>query len=195
MPFIANDTFQSTHPRRVRLLLLATPATADAVSIHAPTQGATFECIHGQAPCNVSIHAPTQGATNYAGRNTYNTGEFQSTHPRRVRRDINDYLRNADGFNPRTHAGCDHRNKYNRIYSNSFNPRTHAGCDYKDLYEAKVTEVSIHAPTQGATASMASLSARGRFQSTHPRRVRLNWDTCSDTVNDVSIHAPTQGAT
>ena len=58
----------------------------EAISIHAPTWGATDEA--GKAlglPVDISIHAPTWGATVY-------------------------YLTNhhfGDNFNPRTHMGCD----------------------------------------------------------------------------------------
>ena len=32
-----------------------------------------------------------------------------------------------------------------------FNPRTHTGCDYRNAIENGASEVSIHAPTRGAT--------------------------------------------
>ena len=36
-----------------------------------------------------------------------------------------------------------------------FNPRTHTGCDYRNAIENGASEVSIHAPTRGATAVKA----------------------------------------
>ena len=54
-----------------------------------------------------------------------------------------------------------------------FNPRTHTGCDYRNAIENGASEVSIHAPTRGATYR-------------HLRRQR---------GDPVSIHAPTRGAT
>ena len=83
---------------------------------------------------------------------------------------------------------------------------------------AKTKEVSIHAPTRGATNSIsASLIDLSQFQFTHPRGVRpkhipiiynlLGFNSRThagcDTLNSfiqgdqasVSIHAPTRGAT
>ena len=54
-----------------------------------------------------------------------------------------------------------------------FNPRTHTGCDYRNAIENGASEVSIHAPTRGAT----------------------RYDLTSQNVCSVSIHAPTRGAT
>ena len=76
---------------------------------------------------------------------------FQSTHPHRVRR-----------LSTRKTSG--------RV---SFNPRTHTGCDLGQGVSEIVANVSIHAPTQGATSIISAL--------------------LSSVV--VSIHAPTQGAT
>ena len=55
-----------------------------------------------------------------------------------------------------------------------FNPRTHTGCDYRNAIENGASEVSIHAPTRGATIGITDrVSSEER----------------------VSIHAPTRGAT
>ena len=101
----------------------------------------------------VSIHAPTKGAT----KNRYLLERpklFQSTHPQRVRqfKTIAKILR----------IPC-------------FNPRTHKGCDFIHLPMRKLFEVSIHAPTKGATADSSVLTDQLLlFQSTHPQRVRQN---------------------
>ena len=56
--------------------------------------------------------------------------------------------------------------------------------------------VSIHAPTQGATIAPPRVAiAAVAFQSTHPRRVRLEGFPLLYAIEGVSIHAPTQGAT
>ena len=81
----ASSLFQFTHPRRVRLMSVLGIARSIAVSIHAPTQGAT------------------------SGEGMYWAGGdlFQFTHPRRVRRKrVFRFFRNTC-FNSRTHAGCD----------------------------------------------------------------------------------------
>ena len=83
---------------------------------------------------------------------------FQSTHPRGVRRYLLFIL---------TSYPC-------------FNPRTHVGCDLYGLRQLHAAEVSIHAPTWGATKGRYSISETAKFQSTHPRGVRraqawLSW--------------------
>ena len=76
-----------------------------------------------------------------------------------------------------------------------FNSRTHAGCDAQLLLMVlTLFDVSIHAPTRGATAicpierstSPVSIHAPTRG-ATHRLRLVL--------LKDVSIHAPTRGAT
>ena len=77
-------------------------------------------------------------------------------------------------FNPRTHTGCDTSPKNNGSYYDCFNPRTHTGCDWCQLFKSsKEVNVSIHAPTRGATL----------------------FDLKIYQLVGVSIHAPTRGAT
>nr|DAV99499.1 MAG TPA: hypothetical protein [Caudoviricetes sp.] len=56
---------------------------------------------------SVSIHAPTRGATqSFSGQASEDL--FQSTHPHGVRhKPCYRTLPAFDGFNPRTHTGCD----------------------------------------------------------------------------------------
>ena len=54
-----------------------------------------------------------------------------------------------------------------------FNPRTHTGCDVTERHNQPILDVSIHAPTRGATPK----------------------DAGGQVFFDVSIHAPTRGAT
>ena len=120
----------------------------------------------------VSIHAPTRGATcRWKNRKCYWS------------------------FNPRTHEGCDY--KIQQIISRiwSFNPRTHEGCDCKNTLCKQTQQVSIHAPTRGATQQPQMLDAELQFQSTHPRGVRPFDLGLGLYVYNVSIHAPTRGAT
>ena len=193
-PALVRAWFQSTHPRRVRRPAFQVPILAGDVSIHAPTQGATTGAL-ARASTPDSIHAPTQGAT---------------TSP-------NGRRRSTQRFNPRTHAGCDHRPPRVAIAAVAANPRTHAGCDLRVSRLYAIEGVSIHAPTQGATISRSYSVLNLLFQSTHPRRVRhfLGWFPNRSRsfnprthagvrrllggrqvrVHRVSIHAPTQGAT
>ena len=52
------------------------------ISIHAPTRGATLECLKGYHVFMISIHAPTRGATSYRLVERFSRGIFQSTLPR-----------------------------------------------------------------------------------------------------------------
>ena len=85
-------------------------SSADCVSIHAPTKGATFCVKHFIQSCivsihaptkgattvrcstflssSVSIHAPTKGATSKTGGVVWRQRMFQSTLPRRERPDV-----------------------------------------------------------------------------------------------------------
>ncbi len=166
--------FQSTHPHGVRLTNSNLPVGRLSVSIHAPTRGATPD--RGAVPCGRCV--------------------FQSTHPHGVRRTVTSGPRCTQGFNPRTHTGCDD------FYFPEF---AHLG-------------VSIHAPTRGATYlndnyeygvyGFQSTHPHGvrhtlkrkimsfiQFQSTHPHGVRLSLISPPNDKINVSIHAPTRGAT
>ena len=100
---------------------------------------------------------------------------FQSTHPHGVRpKWQGGTQRRKQGFNPRTHTGCDICHRSIRTIRCCFNPRTHTGCDLKP--------------------SRRLLQPR-QFQSTHPHGVR-RLDCTADIIGRlVSIHAPTRGAT
>ena len=57
----------------------------------------------------------------------------------------------------------------------NFNPRTREGCDLEGLDKQLAhMQISIHAPARGATDGAAVyIPSKTRFQSTHPRGVRL----------------------
>ena len=55
--------------------------------------------------------------------------------------------------------------------------------------------ISIHAPTRGATPLQAILARILIFQSTLPREERPTLIACVDVFLTISIHAPTRGAT
>ena len=106
------------------------------VSIHAPTRGATrkgFDAL--QKGFRVSIHAPTRGATKM-DPSPIVPFKFQSTHPHGVR--LSNSLRSI-------HVLC-------------FNPRTHTGCDIVKHNILSHKNVSIHAPTRGATGIFAGVN-------------------------------------
>jgi len=99
-------------------------------------------------------------------------------------------------FNPRAHAGRDFPHARPSSQNNCFNPRAHAGRDnnvFNDVQFRK--DVSIHAPTRGAT--------RFRFLFSPSYHVSIHAPTRGATIYMqlkrhsllVSIHAPTRGAT
>ena len=78
--------------------------------------------------------------------------KFQSTLPRGERHGIYNRVKADDDFNPRSHEGSDvHRIVYRRSICTDFNPRSHEGSDTaaKEIFDA--LDISIHAPTRGAT--------------------------------------------
>ena len=165
------------------------------VSIHAPTWGATLWQFNFFQVSVVSIHAPTWGATNIAPtiqkgmmfQSTHPHGvrlhctllsfgyrEFQSTHPHGVRRFPSSYPIAEERFNPRTHMGCDALGlllffvfiKFQSTHPHGVRPMERIIITFK-------SEVSIHAPTWGATTDIY----------------------ITGCIAGVSIHAPTWGAT
>ena len=143
----------------------------------------------------ISIHAPTRGATILCNHRGLVFG-FQSTLPREERQRILMLSTLIIDFNPRSHERSDYRQTCPIYLHMYFNPRSHErsdklfvavkvwypifqstlpreerqenGIEYDDLLD-----ISIHAPTRGATIQELS---------------QYNADT-------ISIHAPTRGAT
>ena len=129
----------------------AAGARGHCVSIHAPTRGATKERTHKYTVTGVSIHAPTRGATTNVLKLAYSLGSFNPrTHTGCDRSSHHNQLP-SHGFNPRTHTGCDLSCLPVHEDHPSFNPRTHTGCDLDVSQLRNERNVSIHAPTRGAT--------------------------------------------
>ena len=127
-PEMSPEQFQSTHPRGVRLGERLHAVQRIAISIHAPTWGATNAYAAVNDLQRISIHAPTWGATGSVS--TLSSGLlFQSTHPRGVRLNDSKMMENYNDFNPRTHVGCDLWSRGLLRRGQDFNPRTHVGCD------------------------------------------------------------------
>ena len=166
--------FQSTLPRGERPLQTSFIRSSTKISIHAPTRGATsfrslsagvcriFQStlprgerrLPGQRPDEsnvISIHAPTRGATRTPGK----------------RPCLISY------FNPRSHEGSDLSVESGQVSISDFNPRSHEGSDEAIEFLYQIEEISIHAPTRGATCSGSILFGD----------------------MSISIHAPTRGAT
>jgi len=167
-----------------------------AVSIHAPTRGATQRQARTGGGERVSIHAPTRGATSmihdsYACRSGFNPrahagrdcervdgfrqhGPFQSTRPRGARQGRRDQRGRCGKFQ-------------------STRPRGARRCVC--VMTAYRSPVSIHAPTRGATASTVHCRQAAPVSIHAPTRgATVNVATIKRWMN-VSIHAPTRGAT
>ena len=141
------------------------------VSIHAPTWGATLDNDGDRFMPEVSIHAPTWGATKLPSV-TGSIRVFQSTRPRGARHGLRYRLPQKLEFQSTRPRGARHMMAPCRLWTPCFNPRAHVGRDKYIDKPHKSSDVSIHAPTWGATLAIA-LSASSRvFQSTRPRGAR-----------------------
>ena len=122
-----------------------------AISIHAPTWGATPELTCTQWQACISIHAPTWGATHAAVHYDL-CGKFQSTHPRGVRQVLS-YQREAFGLFQSTHPRGVRRMMFaQRMWGNGISihaPTWGATSDHDS--DGNDDSISIHAPTWGAT--------------------------------------------
>ena len=193
-PRLGCGKFQSTHPRGVRLLYASFMLW---VSYFNPRtrEGCDESLSTGRCAVPISIHAPARGATKF--QNVISLCNlFQSTHPRGVRHFFRVIISTMEYFNPRTREGCDRISSrlpflvlanfnprtregcdlfraIRSLFLCNFNPRTREGCDVGMVRGTIIQCISIHAPARGATAPDRRLRQGQRFQSTHPRGVRL----------------------
>ena len=187
-------TFQSTHPYRMRRHDGQKVELCIIVSIHAPIQGATFAYATLILSGIVSIHAPIQGATRTA-RSSYRRKWFQSTHPYRVRQEQPEVPTDENGFNPRTHTGCDQQEEQVQA---QIKVSIHAPIQGATLHLSVVAHhlcVSIHAPIQGATRYATHVLNPLTVSIHAPIQGATCRGQCAARLADVSIHAPIQGAT
>ena len=164
--------FQSTHPRGVRHHGFVTQTVTG--SFNPRTHVGCDRLWRTQTGMTVCFNPRTHvgcDATPIAP-NRVTTG-FQSTHPRGVRPVTPSDIARLTEFQS-THPRGVRRNRLRSPYPRkSFNPRTHVGCDHIDFCGHGFDVVSIHAPTWGATRCRHFDEAEAKFQSTHPRGVRL----------------------
>ena len=159
--------FQSTHPRRVRLLpcLQACSASGFNPRTHVGCDNDMVPPYERENGFNPRTHVGCDDVL----ESTFKDKGFQSTHPRRVRLSADMTLTQIEEFqsthprrvrlcrscrrealrcfNPRTHVGCDTFSYWRHFAVSSFNPRTHVGCDPFVQIGSDTTNVSIHAPT------------------------------------------------
>ena len=145
------------------------------VSIHAPTRGATSHSLSGRTRAkrfNPRTHTGCDSpeVTIIVERPSFNPRTHTGC-------DVQVLCspHSSQRFNPRTHTGCDplylqdfectflfqstHPHGVRRSLCNRpdglicFNPRTHTGCDSTEITLRALSNVSIHAPTRGATVA------------------------------------------
>ena len=75
-------------------------------------------------------------------------------------------------FNPRSRGGSDELIRIDREADKYFNPRSRGGSDSNAFSHLEETNISIHAPAEGATVTSFSAPLPFVFQSTLPRRER-----------------------
>ena len=77
---------------------------------------------------------------------------FQFTLPREERRQVQAQPLTLQNFNPRSHERSDHITQSFVFRFFNFNPRSHERSDgIRDRADTVPDEISIHAPTRGAT--------------------------------------------
>ena len=98
--------------------------------------------------------------------------EFQSTLPQGERHMIHFQVSIIREFQSTLPQGERRQRSFNLPSSPDFNPRSHKGSDGDLSKDADCREISIHAPTRGATQSPALIRLMERFQSTLPQGER-----------------------
>ena len=145
------------------------------------------------AKLGVSIHAPTWGATHNIANYTHRC-VFQSTLPHGERRTALTSKPQLMRFQSTLPHG--ERRWYFRSWSINHRFQStlpHGERHILDIWSL-IAEVSIHAPTWGATKSLVWIWTSKKFQSTLPHGERPQILIIM-LFNNVSIHAPTWGAT
>ena len=121
--------FQSTLLHEERRSSHALSLGTVQISIHAPTWGATNETGTEGFSLTISIHAPTWGATIFIIVIRWNNNHF----------------------NPRSYMRSDPLMLKATVSPEDFNPRSYMRSDLSIKTTATLINISIHAPTWGAT--------------------------------------------
>ena len=165
--------FQSTRPRGARRSSQSCRYASACFNPRAHV-GRDGETVTLDDKWGVSIHAPTWGATQDKLKEGLYSQKFQSTRPRGARR------------SPLLQG---------RYICASFNPRAHVGRDLECGVGLERLNVSIHAPTWGATQDILSpfISCPVSIHAPTWGATFIHWWLSVHLI--VSIHAPTWGAT
>ena len=128
--------FQSTLPREERRSGRQSACLVDCISIHAPTRGATV-----RRCSSISM-----------------SKSFQSTLPREERQQVGGEKKVDKKFQSTLPREERHSHKELSTAECNFNPRSHERSDLNLLACPILPEISIHAPTRGATLIMCATS-------------------------------------
>ena len=142
----------------------------------------------------VSIHAPTQGAT-VACKLCNAVAVFQFTPPRKGRLKRLSQRRRQDAFQFTPPRKGRLSSLLRSFCLSCFNSRPHARGDCLCRHNSNDLDVSIHAPTQGATRFIMHLNCVQRSFNSRPHARGDERGYYQLLGGIVSIHAPTQGAT
>ena len=82
-----------------------------------------------------------------------------------------------------------------QLQRQNFNPRSHERSDYLKALDHYIKEISIHAPTRGATLQLLPFPRFQRISIHAPTRGATPVVGCPPSADIISIHAPTRGAT
>ncbi len=142
--------FQSTHPQGVRLDHPQCQSFA-AISIHAPTKGATL-CTFDRRKIDTDFNPRThEGCDCLRPISMNGIPLFQPTHPRGVRHLLLRHRSGSCNFNPRTREGCDHAEKRFDLFRVLSIHAPTRGATFRESEIIPATLISIHAPTKVAT--------------------------------------------
>ena len=145
------------------------------ISIHAPTNGATGKAEIRAWYTGISIHAPTNGATDTNRHQLNASNRFQST------------LRRTERL---THALT---TAIIRVFQSTLR-RTER--PWLLSVSTKVSRISIHAPTNGATTENQGKTNTSSISIHAPTNGATSLQLIKEYREfNISIHAPTNGAT
>ena len=143
------------------------------ISIHAPTRGATYQQVHFTVAYIIFQSTLPREERRCTGSPVIPSKLFQSTLPREERQlHCIIYFHDCD-FNPRSHERSDLCLCCRpALIDISIHAPTRGATSCKIIF-LNMLSISIHAPTRGATAIAPPSTDRKRFQSTLPREERL----------------------
>ena len=187
----------------------------EAVSIHAPTRGATLARGWALSLCSFQFTRPRgarqadgdavvrgrsfnsrahEGRDTVSGRRPAGTS-FQFTRPRGARPGGGQSSGSRCGFQFTRPRGARRTPRATSAMRSMFQFTRPRGARHGHPDKSTPKEVSIHAPTRGATAHATTVAIEAQFQFTRPRGARRPLPSASACRLIVSIHAPTRGAT